>query len=85
MQAAADRLTAKLEALDLDTDERAVLEGMLGAGATSIERTDSEVQGFAIDTFIWFDSAGGGVAKGEPTASVSLNFTKVSFKYTPQA
>jgi hypothetical protein len=48
-QAAADRLAAKLDALDLDDDERTVLVGMLGAGATSIEPIDDEVGGFGLN------------------------------------
>jgi hypothetical protein len=48
MQAAADRLGAKLDSLDLDTDERTVLEGVLGAGATSVS-AGGEVEGFAAE------------------------------------
>ncbi len=56
-QAAANRLAAKLEALDLDDDEHAVLVAMLGAGAASIEPTE-EVSGFALGAHSLFTPAG---------------------------
>ena len=52
-QAAANRLAAKLEALDLDDDEQAVLVAMLGAGAASVEPTD-DVSGFALNAYTLF-------------------------------
>jgi hypothetical protein len=49
MQAAADRLGSKLDGLDLDADERAVLEAICAAGADSVESVPSDVEGFAFD------------------------------------
>ncbi len=48
-QAAATRLAAKLETLDLDGDEQAVLVGMLATGATSVEPTGNEVEGHSFN------------------------------------
>jgi hypothetical protein len=45
-QAAADRLSAKLNALDLDPDELAVLQAICSAGADSVE---GDVEGFAFE------------------------------------
>jgi hypothetical protein len=56
-QAAANRLAAKLEVLDLDDDERAVLVALLGAGAARVEPAD-EVAGFALDAYTWFTPVG---------------------------
>jgi len=50
-QRAADRLSAKLDALDLEPDERAVLEAICAAGAVSVEFAAGEVEGFAFDAF----------------------------------
>jgi hypothetical protein len=82
MQAAADRLAVKLEALELDADERAVLGAVLGAGASSIEPTD-EVQGFAFDSYQWFVPGPPSPSHADsPTESLSLNFTKIELTYT---
>jgi hypothetical protein len=86
MQAAADRLGVKLEALDLDAEERAVLQGMLGAGAVSVEPAEGEVQGFAVDSFIWFKDEGG-ATKPPPEAiheTISLTFSQIEWSYAPR-
>ena len=49
VEQAVARLSAKLEALDLDQDERAVLEAICTAGAVAVEGADGEVEGFAFD------------------------------------
>jgi hypothetical protein len=51
VQDAADRLSAKLDALDLDPDERAVLTAICAAGADSVQDVDGEVTGFSFATF----------------------------------
>jgi hypothetical protein len=75
MQAAADRLGAKLDALDLDMHERAVLEAICVAGASSVESADSEVQGFAFGTYGPIEGIG-----DVPTESVSLHVRKAGGK-----
>ena len=49
VEQAVARLSAKLEALDLDQDERAVLEAICTAGAVAVEGAEGEVEGFAFD------------------------------------
>ncbi len=73
MQQAADRLSAKLDALDLEPDERAVLEAICSAGADSVEFADGEVEGFALDAS-WPPRATDG-APGEPLG-VTLEMRK---------
>jgi hypothetical protein len=91
-QAAADRLAVKLDSLDLDTDERAVLGAILGAGASSVEPADQEVEGFAFDSYLWFK--GKGSAGGDPGQSftpgpkhetlTTLTFSEIQFTFTPR-
>ncbi len=93
LQDAADRLSAKLEALDLDDDERAVLLSALGASAQSSSVTASdEVEGFTFMPTGPMEGIGGrpGVAGQNPASdtpmeSLSLNFTKVEFTYSVQS
>ncbi len=82
-QSAATRLASKLEALDLDDEERSVLVAMLGAGAASVE-PGGEVTGFAADVFNSFSPVrlGPGVAADEaPQETVTFNFGHIQFKY----
>ena len=85
-QAAATRLASKLEALDLDDDERSVLVAILGAGASSVEPGD-EVAGFAVDAFIWFmpPNARGNVAADEsPKETLTFEYGGLSMNYQHQ-
>jgi len=84
-QAAATRLAAKLEALDLDDDERSVLVAMLGAGAASVEPGD-EVAGFAYDAFIWFmpPNARSNVAGESPKETLTFEYGGLSMNYLHQ-
>ena len=93
VQRAADRLSAKLDALDLEPDERAVLEAVCAAGATSVEFADGEVEGFAFDAFgpthgapteplgVTLDlrkAGGGGKSSGEPFLRYSFSVVFVT-------
>jgi len=51
MQAAAHRVEARLDALDLDDDERHFLLAVLSAGANSVLPAGDEVEGYAVDAF----------------------------------
>jgi hypothetical protein len=88
MQGAADRLAVKLEALDLDDEERAVLGAMLGAGASSVDPLGGEVEGFAFDSYLGLDASGLGHDKlpsSEPIhETVALTFGQIVWTYTPQ-
>jgi hypothetical protein len=82
-QAAADRLAAKLNELDLDDDERAVLEVVLTVGADSVEPVGDEVEGFAFDAFMGL--GGGTLGPGlVPAESVSLSFGHIQLTYAKQ-
>ena len=86
-QAAATRLAAKLDALDLDDDERTVLVGMLSAGATSVEPADGEVEGFEFNPFLGVSKQGGfGVTRqgDNPTENLTLHFSRIEWTYTVQ-
>ncbi|HVN51463.1 MAG TPA: hypothetical protein VMT43_08525 [Acidimicrobiales bacterium] len=85
-QAAATRLAAKLEALDLDDDERSVLVAILGAGAASVE-SDDEVAGFAVDAFIWFtppDARSNVAADESPKETVTFEYGGLVVNYQRQ-
>ncbi len=84
-QAAATRLAAKLEALDLDDDERRVLVAILGAGAASVEPND-EVAGFAVDAFIWFTPAPSNLPSADegPKETVHFSYGTIEWTYTKQ-
>ncbi len=87
-QAAATRLAAKLNALDLDDDERLVLVGILDAGATSIEPVGDEVEGFAVDAFIWFRNQGGyGVEQADesPKETITFEYGGLHISYVQQS
>jgi hypothetical protein len=66
MQAAADRLASKLDALDLDDDERAVLGAIVRAGASSAESAEDDVEGFALNAYLGFQ----GQKQGQIVGSV---------------
>jgi hypothetical protein len=70
-QAAADRLAGKLDALDLDVDERAVLEAIFAAAATSVESPAGDVEGFAFEAF---EPTGG--APDLPTDPLTIDLRK---------
>jgi len=47
-------LAKKLDSLDLTDDEQFVLRAVFAAAAP-----DGEVEGYAVDSFIWFEKPGG--------------------------
>ena len=88
MQAAADRLAERLEALDLDTDERAVLTAMLASGAASAEPAGDEVEGFALNAYLVLkgqkQGKGPSALDENPHESISFNFGAIQFQYSVQ-
>ncbi len=87
MQAAATRLAAKLDAMDLDDDERTVLVGILGAGATSAAPADGEVEGFALDASFVFRKPGGfglNMADESPKEEVTFEYGGLQISYGVQ-
>ncbi len=88
MQSAADRLAARLDALDLDTDERAVLTAMLGSGAAAIEPAADEVEGFALNAYLVLKGQKQGQSPNAldpaPHENITFNFGSIQFKYSVQ-
>ena len=85
MQAAADRLSVKLDGLDLDSEERAVLGAMLGADASSVEPASDEVEGFALNSYLGLPGTKQGQAPSfMPAEAISLSFGHIQFTYTAQ-
>ncbi len=88
MQAAADRLASKLDALDLDAEERAVLTAMLGSGAASVETAGDEVEGFALNAYLSLQGQKQGKPPSaldeNPQESISFNFGRIQFEYSVQ-
>jgi hypothetical protein len=69
LQAASDRLAEKIGGLDLDPDERMVLNMLYQAASrTGVE---SDVQGFATGGF-------------SPMVSISFTYDEIKFDYQPQ-
>ena len=60
---------------------------ILAAGASSVAPADDEVEGFAFEAYLPVKGQTQGSYKGEapdvPTESLSLNFTKIQFIYSP--
>jgi hypothetical protein len=88
MQAAADRLAARLDALDLDAEEREVLTAMLGSGAASVETAGDEVEGFALNAYLSLKGQKQGKSPSAlddtPHESISFNFGSIQFQYLVQ-
>ncbi len=93
MQTVADRLGPKLDALDLDGDERALLEAICAAGATRVEPPESEVQGFTVDTLTLLaeDRSGPDIGHrgfpGDPEPiheTISLTVSRIGFTFVPR-
>jgi hypothetical protein len=85
MQAAADRLVAKLDSLDLDADERTLLVALLASGATSVEPTD-DVAGFAFGSLALLGPPLKWSGPGDegPEETITFTYGGVSAMYKPQ-
>ena len=93
MQAAADRVAARLDALDLDDDERQFLVAVLSAGASSVLPLDDEVAGYALGDIHFIPGGLSGLpgqpgpgqyADESPKESVSFHFGGLQISYSQQ-
>ena len=92
IQAAADRLAARLDALDLEADEREVLTAMLGSGAVAVEPAGDEVEGFALNAYLVLKGQKQGQTKGQglsafddaPHENITFTYGSIQFHYSLQ-